>query len=149
MDPYSKFNPFEASPEKSPPHPHSPTRALGTPSWSPRLRSTSISGCVNYARLEGVLHEHAKLIREAHVKATEARQESLRLAEHLYHFAHAMQDANTSREKFENIVDEILDYTEVAIPHYPIHPKEEPRNPTPKGCPSQHKSPFRDSSPLS
>ncbi|KAM6580275.1 hypothetical protein CsatA_004049 [Cannabis sativa] len=148
MDPYPKFNPFDSSPEKSPPHPYSSKRSVGTPSRSPRLRSASISGCVNCARLEGVLHEHEKLIRKAHVRATEAKQESLKLVEHLYHSAQALQYANTSREKLENIMDDILDYTEVSIPHYPVYPKEEPSN-NPRGSPSQPKSPYRDVSPPS
>ncbi|KAM6546846.1 hypothetical protein CsatB_011180 [Cannabis sativa] len=149
MDPYQNFNPFETSPQKSPPHPFSSTRHVGTPSRSPRLRSASISGCPNCARLESVLHEHEKIIKKAHLRATEAKQESYKLAEHLYHSAHAMQEANSSREKLEGIMDDILDYTEVSIPHYLLHVKQESPSTTPRESPSRPKSPFRDNSPPS
>ncbi|KAM6577230.1 hypothetical protein CsatB_029067 [Cannabis sativa] len=149
MDPYQNFNPFETSPPKSPPHPFSSTRPVGTPSRSPRLRSASMSGCPNCARLESVLHEHEKLIRKAHSRATEAKQESYKLAEHLYHTTHFMQEANTSRQKLEGIMDDILDYTEVSIPHYPLHVKQESPITTPRESPSRPKSPFRDNSPPS
>ncbi|KAM6553292.1 hypothetical protein CsatB_014054 [Cannabis sativa] len=153
MDPYQNFNPFETSPQKSPPHPFSSTRPVGTPSRSPRLRSASMSGCPNCARLESVLHEHEKIIKKAHLRATEAKQESYKLAEHLYHSARAMQEANTSREKLEGIMDDILDYTELgcymSIPHYPLHVKQESPSTTPRESPSRPKSPFRDNSPPS